>query len=251
MDPAAHSAGLHVYAFDRPGYGGSPADPGLDLPSLARRVLQMADELKLERFALLGVSGGAPCALATAHAGGGRIRQLLIVCGLGPVHEARARREMRALPRLALTLARRAPGLLNKLYARPLARLARKRPDMALNLLGRWLGGPDRRLLETDQAVRQVLADTLRQAFVRGTAGVLEDLERDLKPWDFDLAEIRCPLQLWHGYADRLVPPGHGRHIAARVPGAVLHLLENEGHFSLPIGCCEEILAALNGPPGS
>ena len=45
--------------------------------------------------------------------------------------------------------------------------------------------------------------------------------------------EIAVPVRIWHGREDRTVPVTHGEWLAAHVPGARAHLLEDEGHLSL------------------
>ncbi|RMF48266.1 MAG: alpha/beta hydrolase, partial [Deltaproteobacteria bacterium] len=56
---AARQNDLKLVAIDRPGYGVSDPRPGRSLASWASDVAVVADFLKLNRFALLGVSGGA------------------------------------------------------------------------------------------------------------------------------------------------------------------------------------------------
>jgi 3-oxoadipate enol-lactonase len=45
------------------------------------------------------------------------------------------------------------------------------------------------------------------------------------------LPQINAPTLVIHGKSDRLVPPGNGELIAARIPGARLVLLEHAGHL--------------------
>ncbi len=45
------------------------------------------------------------------------------------------------------------------------------------------------------------------------------------------LPAIRVPTLVVHGDSDRLVPPGNGRVVAARIPGAHFHLIHDAGHI--------------------
>src|SRR5690348_4059248 len=63
---SARKFGARIVALDRPGYGLSTFVPGRQIKDWALDVSEVADALELERFAVLGVSGGAPYALACA-----------------------------------------------------------------------------------------------------------------------------------------------------------------------------------------
>ena len=53
-------------AYSRPGYGGSERDAGRTVADCAWDVAAIADELGIERFFTIGLSGGGPHALASA-----------------------------------------------------------------------------------------------------------------------------------------------------------------------------------------
>lgn len=52
--------GLRWIGYDRPGYGGSTPRPGRDVASAAHDVARIADRLGIDRFAVVGHSGGGP-----------------------------------------------------------------------------------------------------------------------------------------------------------------------------------------------
>ena len=59
-------AGARVITYDRPGYGGSDRDAGRRVVSCVGDIAAIADALDIERFAVMGGSGGGPHALAVA-----------------------------------------------------------------------------------------------------------------------------------------------------------------------------------------
>ena len=63
---AAAERGTRWVSHDRPGYGGSTPHPGRDVASAAADVASIADALGIDRFAVMGASGGGPHALACA-----------------------------------------------------------------------------------------------------------------------------------------------------------------------------------------
>jgi pimeloyl-ACP methyl ester carboxylesterase len=85
-DDLVASAGVSLLSFDRPGYGGSSASP-FGLCSVARDALAVADQLGVERFARLGLSGGDPFALATGVVGVDRVTRIGTPSGAGPFQE--------------------------------------------------------------------------------------------------------------------------------------------------------------------
>ncbi|MDQ4063237.1 MAG: alpha/beta hydrolase, partial [Actinomycetota bacterium] len=56
--PAAEDLGIRWVSYDRPGYGGSTPYPGRDVALAAAYVSTIADALGIDRFALMGHSGG-------------------------------------------------------------------------------------------------------------------------------------------------------------------------------------------------
>src|SRR5262245_53198136 len=58
--------GVRVLAYDRPGYGGSTRQVGRSIADAADEVAALADAKGWARFGTLGISGGAPHALASA-----------------------------------------------------------------------------------------------------------------------------------------------------------------------------------------
>jgi pimeloyl-ACP methyl ester carboxylesterase len=80
--PSLH---LHVVTIDRPGYGGSTALPGRRVSHGAHDVAAFADELGLDRFFVVGGSGGGPHALACAAELGDRVLGCAPVASAAPL----------------------------------------------------------------------------------------------------------------------------------------------------------------------
>jgi pimeloyl-ACP methyl ester carboxylesterase len=243
--PAAAGAGVRLIAVDRPGYGLSEPDPHPDrsLADWPAEVVALAGALDLEHFAVLGVSGGGPYALACARFVPGRLTAVGVVCGLGPLATAVTRRGSPWLGRLVLGLARRAPGLVPPVFG-PVAGLMRRHPERLLALLASHVPQRDRDVLERPQ-VRAALADSMREAVRQGGAGAALDAVLYTRPWGFSLEEIDFPVRLWHGVLDRTAPVAMGERMAAALPACEARFLPDEGHYSLPIARMAEILEVL------
>ena len=240
----AKAAGISVIAPDRPGYGLTEPRRDDSLLAWTADVAALADALSIESFTVIGVSGGAPCALACGYALGTRVRRIGLVAGLGPVHDAGLRRDMRASARLVFYLADQTPRLFRFSVGKPVAWLARQRPAQLIRLIARLNGSPDKEtLLETETLAAFSLS--IRACFEQGSHGSLQDLRLFRRPWEFDISAIHQPVQLWHGTQDRVVPVSHSRYLNDRLPHSQLEVVPGAGHFSLPLGHMQTILAAL------
>jgi pimeloyl-ACP methyl ester carboxylesterase len=241
---AAARLGIRIIAPDRPGFGLSDFQPNRTLMDWPADLAALADALKLERFSVLGVSGGGPYALACAAALGSRLISVGIVSGLAPLDHRGASAGMNSLNRLLLLLYRRAPFIASPIY-RLLAALAGHRPEWTFTLLTGCLPPPDRAVLRGYP--RKILVGSFREALKQGYRGGDRELFIYTRPWGIDLPTISRPVQLWHGERDTTVPVAHGRFLAQAIPCCRSFFLPQEGHFSLPILRMEEILGSLVG----
>jgi pimeloyl-ACP methyl ester carboxylesterase len=109
----------------------------------------------------------------------------------------------------------------------------------------RSLPEADQRVLSRPE-VRQLFRDDAIEAFRGGARGAALENSIYVRPWGFHLEDIRVPVHVWQGGADRNVPPAHGRAQAEAIPGATLHFYADEGHM-LVIDRIDEVLAVLTG----
>jgi pimeloyl-ACP methyl ester carboxylesterase len=65
------------------------------------------------------------------------------------------------------------------------------------------------------------------------------------RSWGFSLREIRQPIFLWHGDADRNAPLDMGGYLAEQLPNSYLYILPGEGHFSVAVRHMPTILKSL------
>ena len=244
VDEPARAMGLAVVSLDRPGYGLTSPRSDRTLAGWTQDVVALADHLEIDTFGVIGVSGGAPCALACAHAMPRRVTGVALVAGLGPVYETPVRRDMNRLARASFYLAAKMPWLFTAAVGQPVVQLARRRPDLLIRLLASINGGPDKRIL-LDSAIFPAFAFGIQECFRQGVAGSLQDLRLFQQPWGFPLAAIAQLVHIWHGTHDRVVPLSHSRYYEAHLPRADLAIVAEEGHFSLPLNRMRDILETV------
>lgn len=244
LDPVARAQGLRILAADRPGYGDSDDQPGRTLHDWAAEVEALADHLGLARFALLGVSGGGPYALACAWRIPERISACGLVCPLGPVYLDELMAEMAWPARLNLTLAQQIPGLTHFAFGGLTAGLLAHWPE-TVDHIRTWAAPAVDRAELARAETRAILNRTVVDAMRDGAHGARRDLLLYTRPWGIPLESIALPIMLWHGEADGTVPVTHARWYEHHLPHCEAHYLPDEGHYSLPLRHAGTILAAL------
>jgi pimeloyl-ACP methyl ester carboxylesterase len=243
LDDAARDLGVRIIAADRPGYGLSTFLAGRKLVTWPRDMQLLANSLKIDRFSVLGVSGGGPYALACAALLPERVERAAVVCGVGPLTHADSTIGMQRARQFACALLRQSPAI-----SRPLSytmlRGLRTGPAKLIEAMARLLPEPDRITLSSPDT-RAALTATFTEALIQGVRGAAHDLRVYFAPWGFEASGIGIGVRFWHGEFDDIVPPHMSRRLAALVPGAQIELFPREGHYSLPIARRAEILQSL------
>ena len=85
----------------------------------------------------------------------------------------------------------------------------------------------------------------MREALAQPT-GMAQEYRAWARPWGFGLSDVRCPVTVWQGDSDALVPAQWARSLTADIPGAHLHSVAGEGHF-LAYRRWDEVLAPFAG----
>jgi pimeloyl-ACP methyl ester carboxylesterase len=224
----------HVFHL-RPGYGGSDRRPGRSIVDGAADVAAIADQLGIETFFVLGESGGGPYALACAARLPARVRAAALLAGVAPsTAEGLAWEEGMGEGNLReLEAAREGVEVLQP-YLEEQAMALRSVSDEAQlrAALDGHLCDADRAAIDGDLAT--FLVGAWKQIGEDDVGGWVDDDLAFVKDWGFDLGEVAAPVTVWQGQDDLMVPFGHAAWLANRLPNAELHLLEGEGHISLP-----------------
>lgn len=234
---------IRLIAADRPGFGLSSFQPGRQLIDWPADVVELADALELDRFAVLGVSGGGPFAAACALKIPQRLRAAGIVSGIGPFDAPGALNKMRPLNRRLALIGRWAPWLF-RLVAWPSVRALRRDPEGYFARAMADMPDPDRATLAQDE-IRLCLQRAGQEAFRSGSRGAALENALTARPWGFRLQDIATEVHLWHGELDRNVPVAMARTVASTIPNCQARFYEKEGHASLLANHQEAILDTL------
>jgi pimeloyl-ACP methyl ester carboxylesterase len=215
LRPLSETLGVRWISYDRPGYGSSTPRPDRTVGDAAECAAAVADALGVDRFAVMGHSGGCSPALATAALLPERVRAVAIFAAIAPFEADGWFDGMAAASAAALRAAAEGRAAKEKYEA-----AAEFDPEVftdadfaALNGSWSWLN------------------DVVRPAL--GAVGLIDDDLSAVQPWGCDLAAITAPVLLVHGEDDRMIPATHSEWLAARIPGAELRLTPGDGHISV------------------
>ena len=215
----ADRLGIRWVGYDRPGYGGSDARPGRSVGSAADDVAAVVDALEIDRFAVMGHSGGAPHALACAALLPDRVTAALGVSSLAPFD--------------AVDLdwfAGMGPGGEATLRAAAAGREAKERYEASATDVAPDFIPADWAALE---GVWKWFGSVVGPALRDGPAAMIDDDLAYVAPWGFDPTAITAPTLLLHGEEDRIAPVAHSVWLAQRISSAELWQKRDEGHVSV------------------
>ena len=233
--------GVQMIGVDRPGYGLSDPRKDRTLADWPNDIRALADHLRLDRFGVIGLSGGGPYGAACAYYLKDRINRAAIIAGLGPP-EAPGMRDERV--GFLLNMGKRPWGgglLISLMRNVALSGVAERRFAFMRDRTPPH--SKDREVLTPH--LFHMLVHSFREGLRRSSAGAQSDARVYGEPWPFALEEITIPMRIWHGRADRQVPVSIGEHYAARIPGAQGIFPEDEGHISIVVNYLDAVIADL------
>ena len=237
----AEHVGIRLIALDRPGMGLSDHQPKRRLLDWPQDVLEFANALELERFAVIGYSGGGPYALACAFQLDTRLSAVGVISGIGPLTEPGAVDGMVKNNIRLFQLARSSPWLLHLIFS------LNRRVD-SLKLMQAALPqmpAVDQEVMR-QPGVLEGMARDYSEAFRQGAHGVVHEGALYASDWGFKLGEIRRPVWLWHGEQDTNAPASMGRFQARHLSNCKATFYPTDGHISIIVNHAAEILMALS-----
>lgn len=236
LDTAAvRRAGVRLVSMDRPGLGASDPLPGRGFPEFVADVREFATARGLGRPLMVGVSQGAPFALACAAAG--VVSGLAVVSGADEVAgfaDGELPDGLAAMVRQVVTDPVAAEGLFAGFDAEPMW-------DLVMG------GSPAEDLAVYREPVfAAAYRRAMDEAFAQGTGGYARDTVLAMGHWGIDLGAISVPVLLWYGELDWSHSPDQGRRLAERIPGVRHRIVPGVGG-ALPWTHTGEVLAGLLG----
>jgi pimeloyl-ACP methyl ester carboxylesterase len=229
-DEPARERGIRLIAPDRPGVGRSAQRPDWQVADYPAMLASLADALEIDRFAVLGYSGGGPYAVACAVALADRVTSVAVCAGMGEVGTVAAIGDFESTDRRMLAMSTKRPRLA-RVVLDVSAMAATWSPKLAMKSFLKELSATDREVAASLGSPVEAMR-LFTMAFQEGAHGVVADYRAVARRWGVDPAAVTVPVTVWHGSADTMVPLRHSQELAAMVPGSVLTVWEGEGHLA-------------------
>lgn len=231
MLPFVEANGIHLFAADRAGYGGTfGRGPSTKYVSGLREVLLHHGA---REYDIVGVSGGAPWAHVMASLFPREVRSMTIISGLCP-YNAETRRYFNRFHHCGLWLRGRLPAPVSEAVV--VLALKKFQAEKALNRFLPFLDEPDRNIL-SEPEFRQLLLRSMAIARAQGGRGIAFDADLYRRNWLTEVCDRealrRVRTYYFHGLRDRVLDAGMARWMHRMNPHARVRYFEDEGHYSL------------------
>jgi pimeloyl-ACP methyl ester carboxylesterase len=203
---AARGLGICILSPDRPGVGGSDRKPGHSTLDWTDDVAELLAVLGVDRFGCMGWSMGGQYCAAVAYRFPERVTKAALIAGCPPLDVPERFKELNRMDRRLAKLSLRAPALARTVFVA--LRTGHR-------VIERYEGLPPRAIAEG----------------LRDSSGVVDEYRAFVAPWGFGPEDIRVPVDVWQGTADRLVPGSWANELVRRIPHGRLRLVADEGHM--------------------
>jgi pimeloyl-ACP methyl ester carboxylesterase len=226
----ARDMGIRLIALERPGIGASTPHLYPNVAGWAGDVGNIVDQLALDHFACVGLSGGGPFVLACAAEYPDRMVAGAVLGGVAPTVG------VDAIAGGVVGVSHSIAPILERIHwpvgsiLQPLIRAALPLREQFLDLYVAICPEGDRQLFRHAD-MRAMFMDDIIRGTRRFAHAPLLDLVLFNRHWGFDLGDVAAPIQIWQGDADNIVPLHHGEHLASRLPNAELHIRPGESHL--------------------
>ncbi|XP_050212748.1 uncharacterized protein LOC126664417 [Mercurialis annua] len=279
--------GIYLLTYDLPGFGESDAHPNRNLESSALDMLFLARALGIkDKFWVMGYSSGSPHAWAALRYIPDKLAGAAMLAPMvNPYDPLMTKNERNGIwekwsrkRKFMYFLARRFPMFLSYFYHRSF--LSGKH-DQIDTLLSLSLGKRDKALIG-DPIYEEFWQRDVEESIRQGNAKpFIQEAVLQVSNWGFSLTDIKLqkkkqgkgvlnwlkflligsedeytgflgPIHIWQGMDDKVVPPLMTDFVHRILPGAAVHKLPYEGHFTYFYFCDEchrQIFTTLFGTP--
>ncbi|MCW2787423.1 MAG: alpha/beta hydrolase [Marmoricola sp.] len=234
---------LRIVGIDRPGIGTSTPHLYDNILDWTGDLEVLADNLGIDTFRVIGLSGGGPYALAAGAALPDRVHGVGVLGGVAPTKGSDAIRGglIEIAPYAAPVLSATRIPLSFALAAG--IRVVRPLASAVIGSYAAFQPRGDKELLSRPEFKAMFLDDLINGARFQ-VGAPLADIILFTRDWGFSASDVTVPVRWWHGDADHIIPHAHGVHLASLLPDAVFASIHGESHLG-GMGVATEVLETL------
>jgi pimeloyl-ACP methyl ester carboxylesterase len=247
---AAERLGLRLVCVERPGVGDSTNHRYATFADWTKDAAKVVDHFGAAQFAVVGLSGGGPYALACAHDLSDRDTVVGLLGSVCPIAGPDA-----APGSSIVNLAAKFQGLLDPMRSvlgvgvwlalQPVVPLG----HFALQLYSSRMPKGDQAVF-ADPEMEAMFIDDIVNASRRRFGAIAHDAALFGRPWGFNLADIEAPVFWWHGDADNIVPLAHAEHSIGLLRACEFEVRPEESHLGA-FAAADRVLETLANAWGS
>lgn len=222
---AAKAFGYRLIAVDRPGIGWSAYYDDACPESFANDVIELADILGIEKFAVMSLGSGGISALMLAYHYKDRVTEVLNLGGV-PGSSFKEAEQSSTLARYWQKITPRAVNL----FIRTRHALQKETHNHSRDeMLGLLCDSDKRALLKSKTS--SILNVDQREVMRQGVKGLAQDLANCYRKLDFLLENLEVPVTIWQGKSDHLSARTDCEFMRSRIPAARYFRVPNRGYF--------------------
>jgi pimeloyl-ACP methyl ester carboxylesterase len=234
-----------VVMTERPGFGVTPPEPRRALTHHVFQIWEVADDLGVERFAVLGWSAGGSYALAC----GALLPDRVAVVGLASAHVSSFDRPeadgaMSSHAQMIVKGLREDPAATHAAIAAFLQPQADEYAADPAAFKQKWRANAAATWGRREEEFEGYWMDVVDDVIGRSPAHLADEYVVTNGPLGFAFEDVRVPVRAFHGTADSNVPIDGTRDLVKRLPDASLVEWEGETHF-LTRSCTREVVTEL------
>lgn len=231
-DHLTREAGVHLVVLDRPGLGRSDPYTDFRVVDWPDDALAVADHLELNNIEVVGLAHGGAFACALARAAPDRVTNLALLGCDTPGASIESTRGLLPVHRLMYHLAWRLPKM-HRLVMSFLLRGVRAHPEQYIDEVMNDLGAGDQDALKNHGAAANLIESVLEGSQQGADVIAHETQLAVIKGWNVELPAITCPVLIWHGEQDSVVPATRAPELAKEFPNAYARVVPNRGHLGV------------------
>ena len=228
-DAPARQRDLRLIAPERPGYAFSCIQPERQLTDWPRDVAELADHLGIDRFGVVGVSGGGAYGAACASRLKARVSATALVSPVGPFGHPDLVPQLKRTERHLFNSIARSTWRSRMMFG-TIRWFQTNAPGLAIKAVITRSGRADRDILRRPEVAAN-LVEALSEGLRPGLTGAMQDLRLYADPWNLPLHEVEEPCAIWHGSIDHIVPPAAAQFLSRQIPASTYVSLPGAGHY--------------------